>query len=911
MDLRWRDVLKLRLRALFRRARADADLTEELQFHVDQQIEEYVAGGMSRDEARTLALRRIGTLDVQRELCRDARGVNWIQHLLRDVLGGARLLGRDRGFTTVAILSLALGIGANATIFQLLDSLRLRSLPVVDPGQLVIVDVANRAWTAGDYSGRYAAMTSSLFERISANSEPFSGILAWNQTTMDLATRGESRFVENALYVSGNYFELLGVGAAAGRVFTAADDTLACPTRGVVLSHAFWQREYGAARTAIGASLTLNNQPFTIVGVAARGFHGIDVGRSFDLAAPICADAIINPGSTRRIDGTNWWLGIMARLKPGWSLERANDHLASLSPAIFETTVPAQLSADSASQYRSFRLTAEPGAGGFSELRARYDVPLWLLLGVAGVVLLIACANLANLLLARMSAREREMAVRLALGASRARLTQQVLVESLLLAGAGAIAGAWLAPSFSRGIISLITSEANPLFVDLSPDWRVIGFLAGVTVMTTLLFGLAPALKAARVPPGSVIKGAGRGLIGRASLRGRHLLVGTQVALSLVLLVVGLLFARSLYNLLTEDAGFEPSGILEADVDMRPLRLNGAARATLRDDILRRLRETPGVAGVATVTSVPFVGNWWRNVYFPAEGGGHSRVMTRFNRVSGGYFATVSTPLVAGRDFDPAIDTPTALRVAIVNQAFVEKHLHGATALGVEFRPEGAKDGEPGALIFRIIGVVGNTKHGGLREDFDPFVYVAESQMAEAGAYFNFFLRSRRSAASLMPAVRAAMPQINAGMAFHFHDVGQVTRETIAQDRLMALLCGAFAVLGAVLATIGVYGVMAYTLARRRAEIGVRLALGASRPAIVRMVIRQTVLVVTAGVIAGTLIALAGSRVAASLLYELEPADPVTYLAAGLSLLAVALTAAYIPAYRVSRTNPTIALRQD
>jgi predicted permease len=906
----WLDAIRLRLRALFRGRRVDQDLNDELQFHLEHQIDEYVSQGVPHDRARTLALQRIGGLESQRELCREARGVGPVEHILRDIRGAARLLVRQPGFTVVAVLSLSLGIGANATIFQLLDSVKLRSLPVAAPEQLIRIDIANRAWVGDNYSGRYASLTSPLWESLAAHAEPFSGLLAWSHSTMDLAKRGESRFVENGLYVSAGFFTTLGVGAAAGRVFNASDDSATC-TQGVVLSHAFWLHEYGGARSALGTTLTLNGKPFTIVGVSGRGFYGVEVGHSFDLAVPLCAESIINSGSTRRSSRSSWWLGVMGRLKPGWSLERASAYLGAASSSLFESTLPPDFSADDAGHYRGFRLAAEPGRSGFSQLRERYDDSLWLLLGVVGVVLLIACANLANLQLARMSAREREMSVRLAIGASRGRLVQQLLIESLLLALIGTAAGALFAPPVGRLIVGLISSDVNPMFIDLSPDWRVMGFLAALAIMTTALFGLMPALRAARVPPGAAMKAGGRGVIGGpATLALRRALVAVQVALSLVLVTAGLLFARSLFNLLSVDAGFAPAGLLEADVDMRQLDLSGQARAVLRDDILDRMRRATAVANVATVVSVPFVGNWWRAVYLD-DGAGVKRAMGRFNWVSAGYFDTIGTPLLHGRDFDPRIDTPTSPRVAIVNQAFAGKHFGGGSPLGVEFRPEGARGGEPGQTSYRIIGVVGNTKHGGLRDPFEPIVYIAESQVAEPSPFVNIFIRPRAGTDAAAAAVRSVMAEANAGVAFHFHDVGRVTLESISQDRLMALLCGGFAILGGVLAAIGVYGVMAYSVARRRSEIGVRLALGAGRGSILGMVIWEAVVVVGTGVVIGAAIALSTSHVVASQLYAVEPSDPVT-LAAAIALLAVvALVAAFLPANRAARTDPTIALRHE
>ena len=805
---RWWDLIRLRLRTLLRGQRVDDELNEELQFHLEQQIAENIAGGLAHDHARREALRRLEGLDGPKEACRDARGINVVDHLARDVRGAVRLLRRDPGFCVVSALSLALGIGANATIFQLLDAIRLKPLAVEKPGDLALVEIANRGWPTGDYGGRYPSLTYPLWEQLTTHAEPFVGLLAWSPSTIDLATGGESRFSEDAIWVNGDFFATLGVGPAIGRVFAARDDQPGCAAQ-VVLSHAFWQRAYGGSADVIGSSITLNGMPYAVIGVAARGFYGVEVGRSFDLAMPFCSEPLMSPGSTRLTDRTRWWIGVIGRLKPEWSRERATVYLESVSPGVFAGTVPADHSPDDATQYRGFKLIARNGSAGFSQLRETYDSSLWLLLAVAGVVLLIACANLANLMLARMSARERELSVRLAIGASRARLIQQLVVESLMLAAIGTAAAAFLSPVLGSALVSLISTDVNPMFVDLAPDWRVIGFLASLAVVSTLLFGLAPAVRAARVPPGEVMKSGGRGLVGRrTSLSFNRSLVAVQVALSVVLLVAGLLFARSLFNLMTVDMGFAPTGILEVDVDMRALNLAGPARSTLRDEIVRRIRDLPDVANAATVVSVPFVGNWYRPLFLPGTDG-HKRVQPRFNRVSAGYFDTMSTPIIAGRDFD-ASDVPSSPRVAIVNNTFVREHLGDAQPIGLEFRPGGPR-GEPGPTVFRIVGVAGDTKHGNLREAFGPIVYVSESQVAEASQYLNIFVRMRGSIQTVRPEVSRAVAGANARMSFHFHDVDEIRRNSLGQERLMALLCGAFALLGGVLATIGVYGVIAYS----------------------------------------------------------------------------------------------------
>ena len=505
-----------------------------------------------------------------------------------------------------------------------------------------------------------------------------------------------------------------------------------------------------------------------------------------------------------------------------------------------------------------------------------------MLLAAAGIGLLIACANVANLMLARMGTRAREMAVRLALGASRRRLVRQLLVESLLLAATGAACGAALAPVLSGAVVAMIGTEVSPLFVNLQMDWRWIGFAATLALATCVLFGLAPALRASRVPPGETMTAGGRSLTaGRTQLGLRRALVATEVAMALVLLVAGLLFGRSFFNLMTLDAGFQQAGILEADIDMTRLKRTPEGHRALQQELVEAIRATPDVEAVSSASSVPLVGSWYRHVFFN-EPAGLRQELANFNRVSEGYFDTLRTPVIAGRDFNRR-DTPGSPRVAIVNESFGRKFLGGSSALGISVRLEG-NQGKPGIAV-EIVGVVKDAKYGSLREDFKPVMYLAESQNATPGAFAQFLIRGRSPAGTLRPAVArtlAAQP----GLAFHFHDFQAQIRYSLRQDRLMATLCGFFAVLGAVLAAIGVYGVNAYAVAQRTNEIGLRVALGADRRAILVLILREASVLVAAGLLAGAAVAVLAARAVRSMLFGLQPDDPVTFLAAVL-LLAV------------------------
>jgi predicted permease len=451
--------------------------------------------------------------------------------MLQDLQFGLRMLKKNPGFTAVAVLSLALGIGANTAIFQLVNAVRLKTLPVAHPEQLVNIRLTDMDAARGFKPSQYPAVTNPIWEQIRDRNEAFSGVLAWGRGDFNLAQGGEVRSAKG-LWVSGDFFNLLGVQPERGRLLTAADDQRGCAAPGAVISHAFWQREYGGDPNVIGRKVNLSDKPFEIIGVTPASFFGLEVGRTFDVALPICADAIIGGKNTRLDSGFNWWLMVTGRLKSGWTTQQATAQLQSISPALFQQTLPPNYPPVSVPKYLDSKLEVVEGGAGYSTLREAYERPLWLLLAIAGLVLLIACANLANLLLARASTREREIAVRQAVGASRARIIRQLLVETLLLTVAGTVLAALLAQGLSRFLVSLIGTGANAVFLDLTPDWRVLGFTAGVAAVTCLLFGLTPALRATRVDIGAVMKATGRGVIGgrgRFSLRRARVVI--QVAL--------------------------------------------------------------------------------------------------------------------------------------------------------------------------------------------------------------------------------------------------------------------------------------------------------------------------------------------------------------------------------------------
>ena len=531
---------------------------------------------------------------------------------LRQEFGYAlRQLRLSPGFAIVAVLSLALGIGANTAIFQLVNAVRLRTLPVQDPQELVYIDFAPNSARSGWFSTRTARLTYAQWEQLRDQQQAFSGVFAWSAARFNLSSGGEERYAEG-LFVSGDFFRTLGVQAIAGRTIGSEDDTPGCGSPGAVISYAFWQREFGGEPSAIGRTLSLNGKSFPVVGITPASFFGVEVGQRYDVALPVCADGLFkgNDGRSRAQIRHAWWLAAMGRLKHGWTIERTSAHLQTLSPSIMQATLPPNYRPDQAKRYLANKLVASDGSIGISGLRRQYETPLWLLLSTTGLVLLIACANLANLMLARASVREREMAVRLAIGASRPQLIRQLLIESLLLSVICAAVGAGLAQVLSRGLIAFLSTENNPLFIGVGPDLRVLGFTALLGVITCLLFGLLPAWRGTALAPAAVMRAGGRGLTsGRERFGLRRALVVTQVALSLVLLTGALVFVRSLQNILSVDPGFRPEGIVAVSLDLERPSYPKDRLPQLHLNMLDRIREVPGVISAAHVGIVPISGS--------------------------------------------------------------------------------------------------------------------------------------------------------------------------------------------------------------------------------------------------------------------------------------------------------------
>ena len=890
-----------RLQNLVRSARHGRDLDRELDFHLAELADTLEARGLPRAEAERAARRQFGHRAGVREATREVDIVAWLGTLSQDLRYAVRGLRASPGFTLTVMLSLGLGIGANTAIFSLFNALLLRSLPVTEPQALVQV-------TRGETGG--AEFTNPIWEALRREQDIFSGILAFSYTPFNLASSGEARHVPGN-FVGGDFFPALGVRPAAGRLLSGADDYRGCPAL-AVLGHGFWQSEYGGDPGFIGRTLTLEGRGFEVIGVAQAGFFGVEVGRSVQVYVPLCAEAIIQ-GTNSGLDvRAYWFLTILGRPRPGLAAADVDGRLAALSPGIFAATAPTDWDGDNLRSYRESRLQAVPAATGVSEMRLTYRPALLMLMGVVALVLLIACANVANLLLARGAARRHEIAMRLALGASRARLIRQALTESLLLALLGAGLGVCFARWSSALLVRMLTTRGGGVWLDLSPDLRLLGFTAGIAVLTGLLFGLIPAWRATRVDPQGAMRAGGRGVVAGGSARltlGKGLVLA-QVALSLVLVSGAALLLGTFRTLATVDPGFEREGRLAVNLNLIAGGYGDARRIALERQVLERLRLVPGVQEAGSVMVLPVSGAGWNGGVFrpgrPEPTEWQQRV-SYFNRVSRGYFSASGTRLVAGRDFGPddVAGGPTAV---IVNQAMASKFFPGESPIGQALLLETGPDPR---LAVTVVGVVEDAKYRNLREAPEPIVYSALEQATDPSWAITYILKTDGAPDALVPSVRAAIAEVDPRASFSAFTVESQVARSLARERLLATLAGFFGGLALVLALVGLYGIMAYNVARRRNEIGIRLALGAERQRVLRMIVGEVGRLVVPGLALGLAGALAGGRLVESFLYGVRPGDPATLGATLALVLFVALAAGAIPAWRAARMNPMTALRED
>ena len=799
------------------------------------------------------------------------------------------------GVTAIAVLSLALGIGANTAMFAIVDGLVLKRLPVHEPERLAVLD--DGEWT------------NPIWEQIRARQDRlFEGAFAWSGSRFDLSEQGATDFADGS-YASGRIFDVLGVRAALGRTFTEADDVRGGGPDGpvVVISDRFWQTRFGGAADVIGRRLTLQRVPFTIIGVLPASFFGADVGRTSDVIVPLADEAIVNGKESALDQRLVWWLNIMMRLKPGQTIDRAAAALRGEQPQIREATLPQGRNAKNPAGYLADPFALAPAATGRSPLRTRYQEPLLIMMAVVASVLLIACANIANLMLARATARRPELSLRHALGASRARLARQLLAESLILAAAGTFLGIIFAHWWSALLLRQLGTPGS-VTLDLSFDARMIAFTTVVGLAATLIFGVGPALGAARLAAAEALKEQGRGATGDPRMGIRNALIVAQVALSLALTVGAALFVRTFVSLNSFPLGFDPEPLMVAGVNTRRSPVAPQARGDLYERLREAAAAVPGVASASVSELTPVSGSAWNGFVRsgPPDLTRRQR-MVWINKVSPGWFATYGMRLIAGRDFDSR-DRAGAEQALVVNESFARRFFNGENPVGRDVH--GDLEGPEDERSYRIVGVVNDAVYRSARAGLNPAVYMP---VAQGSAWTSSISLTVRAAAGpparLAHAVGDALLRVEPRASFTFRPITAQIRGSLAQERLLALLSGFFGALALLLAALGLYGVTAYSVNRRRAEIGVRIALGADAAGVVRLVLRRVLLLVGAGVAVGAGLTIWAGRFIGSLLYNLGPRDPISLIAAAGVLTAVGLLAGWLPARRAARADPMRVLR--
>lgn len=892
-----------RLANTLRQRTLSRDLERELAFHLAERADDLAAAGMDAASASREASRRFGNRTLYTERTRDRDVLLWLESLAADTRYALRSLRANPGFTVVAVASLALGLGANIAIFSLTNALVLRALPVRDPQQLMLVEERSKGASTGT-----PIATNPIWEAIRDHTHVFSGAFAYGSRIFNLTNGGLVRPGYGAV-VSGAFFDVLGVRPVAGRLLTGGDDVRGCGGVAVV-SGGFAAREFGDARTAVGRTLSLDGHPMGIVGVADPRFFGIEVGRKADVYVPLCAVDLLD-GPNTLDQRSRWYLEIVGRAAPGETPAAVSAKLAAVAPAVMEATVPADISRNGQASYLARSLGARPAADGFSFLRAEYAHPLWLLMAAVVVVLVIACVNIANLLLARAAARQREMAIRLSLGARRARVIRQLLTESILLALVGVMLGAVLARLGDRLIVAWISSRQQPASLDLSLDWRMVGFMVGAALGTAIFVGLVPAWRATRVDVNTMMKSGGRGLAGGRRQRLSRPLVAAQLALSLALVTGGGLLVTTFRNLDTLDPGFRRDGVFIIHADFSNATSDTARLPAMEREVLQRLGSIPGVRSASQSTVTPMGGAEWNDFILTPGWTAHGSEdsLAYFNAVSGDFFATLGTPLLVGRTF-VAGDGDRSDIPAIVSRAMARHFFGTDDPIGRTFRtPVGDSTSPP----YRIVGVVADSKYHSLDESLSPIVYVPIGSKADlAGSRtWAFELRSDLPMASIVGAARDAITGVNPAIQLDATTMSAQLAATLARPRLLATLSGFFGALALALAVIGLYGTLAYDVVRRRNEIGIRMALGAAWRDVVRLVLGDAARIVVAGVLVGAALSLTGARFVSSLLYGVAPHDARTLAGAALILILTALVATLFPVWRAARTDPTEVLREE
>ncbi len=834
--------------------------------------------------------------------------------LMQDIQYSLRNLAGNPSFAIVAILSLALGIGANTAIFSLWNAVSLSSLPVNAPEQLVMLsDPDSSGVSIGSSTGERPLLTNNEFEQLRDHAQGFAGMMA-SQSSLDawqIRIDGGGWEEAKGRLVSGSYFQVLSVSPLMGRTFSNEDDRAKAPL--VVVSHNFWKNRLSSRTDVLGKRITIRKAVLSIVGVAPEGFHGETSSQNPDLWAPLSAQPEVLPGRDWLHDKTSekvMWLHVFGRLRSGVTMQQAEGSANAVFKAGLESHYGSVVSEASRREFLDQKLKLRPASAGASQFRGRFADPLQLLLAAVGMVLLISCANVANLLLARGAARRKEMELRLSLGASRSRLVRQLMTESLVLATAGGVAGLGVAYLLQRVLVRLVSEADQSFHMSFSLDPRVLGFTVASTLIAAIVFGLLPAWLGTAANPGAGLKGEGRSSTSSSSqLRWGRMLVAGQLALSLPLLVGAGLLVRTLYNLQHVDLGYAGERLLVLRVDAQTGGYQQARRPQLFDKLAEQIRLVPRVQAVSYSENGLFSGSDSGDE-IEVEGykrKGKNDQGSRWDQVGPGYFSTVGVPLIAGREINET-DQETSLKVCVINEAFAKLFFEGRNPLGMHITTIFGDT----KTTHEVVGITRNIRTHRIRGEVDPRYFVPLKQPLGDAPQIVFTIRTTGDPDQVLSSARQAINRIDGTLPIT--QAGSLElrlSQRMAQDRILARLAAAFGLMALALAAVGLYGVLSYGVERRRAEIGIRMALGAEPGRVIGMILRETSWLVVGGLVVGSGLAVAASRLITSQLFGLAPHDPLTLSLAVTVLLLVTFGAAYLPARRAARLDPAIALRQD
>jgi len=903
------------LRSLFRKKRVEGELEEELRGFLEMAAEEKMKQGMSHQDARRSVRLEQGGVEITKEVVRSAGWESFVETCWQDLRFGVRMLRKSPGFTAVAALTLALGIGANAAIFTVINAVMLRALPVQHPEQLVAVGDPAKVYSWGTGTPRTDAFSYPLYREVRDHNDVFSSLLATsNLGNLQIAMEGGPETARGRL-VTENYFQTLGVEALLGRTFTADENRIPGGDPVLVISYEYWHQRFSGDSGVIGRKVRLNNYPFTIIGIAPPGFFGEVVGDRSDLWAPMMMQPQLMPGRNFLESVNDSALLLIGRLKRGVTIEQAQTDVNTVAEQALLVTLNAGLSADDRDAMRKKKIAVEVSSGsrGLSRLRHEFSTPLLLLMGMVVLVLLVACVNVANLMLARSEVRQREIAVRFAMGAGPGRIVRQLLTESLLLASFGGALGLLLANWGSALLVSLVNSDhrhGSP--VSLGIDWHVLTFAGGICLSAAIVFGLAPALRFLRVKPGLALKEGGRDSgPGRKGVLGR-VLIGSQIALGVLVLMTAGLLVRSLRNLQEADLGYSRDQLLLARVDFLQSGYKGTAIQNVTQELLDRLSSLPGVRGVTASSNGLFSGDESSDA-IRIDGVAPSNQQdneTHDDEVGPNYFSTIGVPIVLGREITQE-DFAKAVHVAVVNESFAKFYFGARSPIGHKIYMQDSE--HPDQPPYDIIGVARDVHDHNVRDAVRRRMYapLTSATFDDIGAY-NFEIRAIGNPQALFTSVRKAIRELNPNLIIdNMETAGELVTDTLTSQALVAKLAAFFGGLALMLVCVGLYGSLAYNVAGRTREIGVRMALGAPRRNVMWMVIREALIVFTAGVTIGLPFGIAATRLFKAMLFGITTTDPLSIASAILALIVIWTAAAIIPVRRATRVDPIVALRYE